>query len=348
MGFDQRKYLELQGKAIQKRVEKFSKGRLYLEVGGKFLYDAHGARVLPGFDPETKITLFKKFEKDMEILFCVNSDDIENNRRLYNFNEGYIRSTVNLIQTFKKTFKSEILVAINLIDKENFTFAMEYKEYMAKLGIRAYFRYKIPGYPKSERVLTLQGYGQDEYVPVSKNLVLVTGAASNSGKMSTCLGQIYQEYTKGLSSGYAKYETFPIWNLPLNHPINVAYEAAAADIGDVNMIDTLHQEYHNTLAVNYNRDVKAFKIVSDFAQELTDYSNFMHHYKSPTDMGISMGGFCISDDEVCSIASIQEILRRQQWYKQAKDNVASKRCISLYEKALKYIEKNEYNLNRVI
>ncbi len=347
-GFDQKKYIELQSKTIYRRIEKFSKGRLYLEVGGKFLYDAHGARVLPGFNPESKLEIFKKFEKGMDIIFCVNANDIANNRRLYNFNQGYIRSTVELIQKFKKTFKSELFVSINLVEDENFVYAKEYKEYMAKLGIKAYFRYVIKGYPKSNKVLSLQGYGQDEYIEVTQPLVIVTGAASNSGKMSTCMGQIFKESLNDKDSGYAKYETFPIWNLPLNHPINIAYEAATADIGDYNQIDYLHAQYHNITSVNYNRDIQAFKIVRDFAENVLTHSNFMYHYKSPTDMGINMAGFAIENDEICSIASLREIERRIEWYKQTKDKDAIRTCKSLYEKALKYVNDKDYNSEIII
>lgn len=347
-GFDRKLYHNLQGKSILKRVEKFSKGRLYLEVGGKFLNDAHASRVLPGFDAKAKIDIFKDFEKNMEILFCVNANDIANNRKLYNFNQGYIKSTIELINTFKKTFKSEILIAINLVEEENFVYAKEYKEYMAKLGFRAFFRYVIPGYPKSDKVLSLQGYGQDEYVQVSKPLILVTGPASGSGKMSTCLGQIYLESLQDMSSGYAKYETFPIWNLPLEHPINLAYEAATADIGDYNQIDSLHAQHHNIKAVNYNRDIQAFKIVKDYSQKVADHRNFMYHYKSPTDMGISTAGFCITNDEICCIASIREIERRIDWYKQTKDRDAIRKCKILYEKALRYINNREYYIDKEI
>lgn len=344
-GFNQKLYLELQSKSILKRIEKFSKGRLYLEVGGKFLNDAHASRVLPGFDPKTKIDIFKRFEKDMDIIFCVNANDIANNRKIYNFNQGYIKSTIEQINQLKKTFKSEIFVAINLVDDENFVYAKEYKEFMAKSGIRAAFRYVIKGYPKNESVLSLKGYGQDEYIQVSNNLVIVTGPASNSGKMSTCLGQIYLESLNDVKSGYAKYETFPIWNLNIAHPVNIAYEAATADIGDYNQVDSLHQEMHDEYSVNYNRDIQAFKIVKEFSDNVADHTNYMFHYKSPTDMGISTAGFCITDDEVCSIASIREIERRIDWYKQTKDTDAIKRCKSLFEKALRYINSKDYNID---
>lgn len=347
-GFDFKKYISLQSKAILKRIEKFSKGRMYFEIGGKLLLDVHAARVLPGFEANAKVQILKHFEKKMDIIFCVNADDIKNNRMLSNIKQGYIFSTVNLIQTLRKTFKSELFVSINLVDGDNFEYAKEYKEYMAKFKIRAFFRYKIEGYPKSAKVLSLQGYGQDEYIPVTNSLVIVTGAASNSGKMSTCLGQIYLESLQETISGYAKYETFPIWNLPLDHPINIAYEAATADIGDHNMIDTLHHEHHNLMSVNYNRDVQAFKIVRDFNEKITDHTNYMNHYKSPTDMGISMAGFCITNDEICSIASLREIERRRDWYKQTKDIEAVKRCNELLEKAQRYFEDKNYVSNLAI
>lgn len=341
-GFDFKKYLELQSNAINRRIEKFSKGRMYFEIGGKLLSDPHAQRVLPGFEEDAKLQILKKFEKKMDIIFCVNAEDIKNNRKLSNLNQGYVSSTVNLIQTLKKTFKSELYISINLVDVENFDDAKEYKERMAKAGLRAFFRYKIEGYPKSAKVLSLSGYGQDEYIPVTNSLVIVTGAASNSGKMSTCLGQIYLESLQGIVSGYAKYETFPIWNIPLNHPVNLAYEAATADIGDYNMIDSLHQQYHNETSVNYNRDVQAFKIVRDFNEKITDHTNYMNHYKSPTDMGISMAGYCITDDEVCSTAAIEEIKRRIQWYKELKDKGATKLCMDIYDKSLKYIIRQSY------
>jgi uncharacterized protein (UPF0371 family) len=339
-GFDNNKYLEVQSTAINRRVEKFSKGRMYLEVGGKLLFDAHASRVLPGFDPENKIKIFKKFEKQMDIIFCVNAHDIANNRKLYNFNQGYIKSTTDLILKIQKVFKSNIFVSINLVDDTNFKYAMDFKELMASKGIRSFFRYIIKGYPKGKKVLTIQGFGLDEYIPVSKDLVIVTGAASNSGKMSTCLGQIYLESLNSESSGYAKYETFPIWNLNINHPINLAYEAATADIGDYNQIDSLHMAHHKIHSVNYNRDVQAFGIIRDFSNNILNHSNYMFNYKSPTDMGISNAGFCISDENICIEASIEEIKRRIEWYKETKDRDAIIRCKELLEKCEKYILKN--------
>ncbi|MCK9368562.1 DUF1846 domain-containing protein [Candidatus Dojkabacteria bacterium] len=343
-GFDNKRYLDLQGKAIKNRINKFKDGRLYLEIGGKLLFDPHAQRVLPGFESENKVKLLKSFEKTSEFIFCVNAYDVSNNRKLDSTNKGYIKSTINLINTLKHRFKSKISVSINLVNDENISFANEYADFLKKLGFTSYLRYEISGYPKSKSILGENGFGKDEYVPVTKELVIVTGAASNSGKLSTCLGQIYKEHLKGIKSGYAKYETFPIWNLPIHHPVNLAYEAATADIGDFNVIDVYHQHAHNTYAVNYNRDIKAFKILRDFIEEIADNSNYLSHYQSPTDMGINMDGFCIKDDEIISIASLREIERRIQWYNKVKEFDAVKKCIELHKKAMKYIEKKKYDL----
>lgn len=344
-GFDNKLYLELQTKATLKRLEKFSKGRLYLEIGGKMIFDPHASRVLPGFDPENKLIILKKIIKQCDVIFCVNAQDIKNDRKLNSDDLGYIKSTIDLIHKIKKYFNTNILVSINLVDSDNYVFALEYKDFLKGMKIDSFLRYRIEGYPNSQKVFGENGFFKDEYLPVAQNLVVVTGAASNSGKLSTCIGQIYKENLNNLQSGYAKYETFPIWNLPIEHPTNLAYEAATADIGDYNLIDTYNEHAHGIPAVNYNRDIKAFKIIKEFANKVVDNSNYMSRYKSPTDMGINMAGFCITDDEIVSIASFREISRRMQWYKELRDFDAMKKCVYIYNKAIKYIEKNEYDIN---
>lgn len=256
IGFDGAKYIELQASAIRERMSKFA-GRLYLEIGGKFLYDPHAARVLPGFDPESKKKIFKSLAADADIVFCMNYKDIIGDRQLGNKDEDYLISCKKLVHDIQEALGIKPFIAINMIpvSEKNSTAMLRVLSTFA--GYEIFKRYMMEGYPHdTAKVLSKNGYGKDEYIPVTKKLVIVTGAASNSGKMSTCLGQIYHEHTHGIDSGYAKYETFPIWNLPLEHPINLAYEAATIDIEDYNMYDPFHEKNYGIKSVNYNRDVE--------------------------------------------------------------------------------------------
>lgn len=314
IGFDGAKYIELQASAIRERMNQF-KGRLYLEIGGKFLYDPHAARVLPGFDPESKKKIFGLLAADADVIFCMNYKDIIADRQLTNEDVDYVSSCKNMVERINAVLGIKPMIAVNMIphDQKNSSGMIRLMSTFA--GYDIFRRYMMDGYPHdTAKVLSKNGYGKDEYIPTTKKLVIVTGAASNSGKMSTCLGQIYHEFTHGTDSGYAKYETFPIWNLPLEHPINLAYEAATIDIGDYNIYDPFHEKAYAIKSVNYNRDVEAFDIVKNLADNFLPATNPTRKYQSPTDMGINMAGSAITNDENCCKASIEEISRRKERY----------------------------------
>lgn len=352
LGFDADAYFSLQKEQIKKRVKKFAHGRLYLEVGGKLLFDPHASRVLPGFDPEVKKKLFKELADSADFIYCVDAKSITENRQLKNTSETYQEVTTAMIQSLHQEIGKAPFIAINLCEHKSQPEVEKYAHELKQLGYETFFRYIIPGYPHDTKVvLSDKGYGQDEYIPVKKKLVIVTGAASNSGKMSTCLGQIYHDTKRGLESGYAKYETFPIWNLPLNHPVNLAYEAATVDIGDYNMYDTFHMNYYKETSVNYNRDVAAFEILLMLGREMLSEQNQTRQYHSPTDMGINYAGFAITNDEAISIASLQEIRRRKVWYTEIIERGQGSEkwladCDTLEKKALEYIASKKYDLNK--
>jgi uncharacterized protein (UPF0371 family) len=313
-GFDSNKYLEEEYKAILDRISKFN-GKLYLEIGGQLLFDRHASSVLPGFDPTVKVKILKKFD-NIEFLFCVNSEDFVSDRPLENGSKSYIEKVLEMIEKLKETFNNPIHIVVNKIPHDNEpTPVTDFISLIKSKGYLVYKRYMIEGYPhNTNKVLSIEGYGHDEYIVTSSKLVVVTGPGSNSGKLSTCLGQIYLDKLKGLESGYAKYELFPIWNLPLNHPINLAYEAATADIGDYNEEDVRYEKINGRKAVNYNRDVEAFEILESLGKRIVSENNFIHSYRSPTDMGINMAGFCIKDDKICGEAAIKEIENRLKGY----------------------------------
>ncbi len=344
-GFDNKKYLKLQSEEILRRID-MAGGRLYLEIGGKFPLDSHGARVLPGFKQDNKITILSLLKDKMDIIFCVSAVDILNNRHLSNQDKGYVETTLELVQDIERRMGIRPYISVNLINEVNHEMALMYTNQMKELGYETYNRFEIPGYPNNPKVLSAAGYGQDDYIRVEKELVVVIGAASNSGKLSTSLGQIYLDSTLGTKAGFAKYETFPIWNLELNHPVNLAYEAATADIGDYNLIDQYHLNSNGVEAVNYNRDIEAFKIVEKILSPIEGILK----YKSPTETGISMAGFAITNDEVVSIAALREIDRRGEWYREILSHSSRKEnwievCERLKERALSYIEKKRYDTN---
>ncbi len=311
--FDWEKYIKIQKEKILERVKKFN-WRLYLEIWWKFLFDAHASRVLPWFNPESKKIIFKNLEKD--IIFCINSNDIINNRQLSNENIKYEDFTINMIKNIKKELWIKPFITINMLNYEKINEKIDEFEKRLKdeWFTEIYYRYNINWYPKTKNVLWENWYIRDEYIPVKKNLVLVTGVASNSWKLSTCLWQLYHEQKKWLNSWYAKYETFPVWNLELNHPVNLAYEAATADIWDYNEIDPYYKKHYNKFAVNYNRDIEAFEIIIWLLKKIISDNNYMQNYNSPTDMWISNAGFCIIDDNIIREASCKEINRRIKRY----------------------------------
>ncbi len=351
-GFDGEKYIRLQKEKILDRITNFSGGRLYLEIGGKFMYDAHAARVLPWFDPESKKNIFTSLKNQAEILFCVNANDILSNRQLSNQNIDYKEYVYQMIRNIEKNIWLKPHIVINNIDIWNmFDVILEFEKDFQRKQYRVRERYKINWYPYDiDMILSEDGFGHDDHIPLTKNLILVTGAASSSGKMSTCLWQIYNDHQMDVKSWYAKYETFPIRNLPLEHPVNLAYEAATVDIGDYNEMDRYHKKAYGQDAVNYNRDVEAFDIVMSIAKKIVNHKNYMVKYQSPTDMGINCAGMAITDDSVVCIASLEEILRRKVWYQQQIDRWEGKeeritKCDELYAKAKKYCVAKKYDLD---
>ena len=304
IGFDNAKYISLQSDHIKKRIETFG-GKLYLEFGGKLFDDYHASRVLPGFEPDSKMRMLLSFESQVEIIIVINANDIEINKIRGDLGISYDDDVLRLMDIFRGM--GLYVGSVVITQYAGQPSADQFRKRLTSLGIRSYRHYPIKGYPSDvKNIVCEEGFGRNEYIETSRPLVVVTAPAAGSGKMATCLSQLYHDYQRGISSGYAKFETFPIWNLPLKHPINLAYEAATADLDDVNMIDPYHLEAYDTKAVNYNRDVEIFPVLSEIMKRISGSSP----YKSPTDMGVNMIGFCITDDEICSQASRVEILRR--------------------------------------
>lgn len=350
-GFDNQKYFELQKKHILERIEKFKSGRLYLEIGGKFLFDPHASRVLPGFSATVKRDIFSSLKEVAELIFCVSYEDIIENRQLSNVEETYTDASLRLAKEIEEGIGLHPRIVINKCEKELHPAVQAFIQKAKAQNYTTYQRYLIGGYPKNtKKVLSQEGFGSDDDILIDKKLIFVTGAASNSGKMSTCLGQIYLDEQRGENSGYAKYETFPIWNLPLKHPINLAYEAATADIGDYNVIDPFHEKAYGKHSVNYNRDVDAFELLKNLITQFVPKENFMHEYKSPTDMGINQAGFGVTDDEIISVASTREIDRRKEWYIDILKNGEGDqswidKCDDLKLLAEKYLNEKGYDPN---
>jgi uncharacterized protein (UPF0371 family) len=311
LGFDTEKYLKAQTKAILDRVERFDK-KLYLEFGGKLCYDFHASRVLPGYDPETKVKMFQQLKKNLEIVYCVGAKDIEKGKIRFDFGLTYDQQTLKDISDIRERGLPVHSVVITRFSGEER--ARKFKRRLENLGINVFVHKEIKGYPNNlDVVVSGKGYGSQPYVEAEKPIIVVTGPGGGSGKMSFCLTQIYHEHKKGLNSGFAKFETFPIWNLPLNHPVNTAYEAATADLGDFNMIDPFHLKAYKKHAVNYNRDIENFGLLKKILERIAGKGNAF--YKSPTDMGVNMAGSGIVNDKVVREAARQEIIRRNFRYK---------------------------------
>ena len=305
LGFDSDKYLQMQSEKITERINEFG-GKLYLEFGGKIFDDNHAARVLPGFSPDNKIKMLSTLKDKAEIVIVINSVDIQKNKVRADLGITYDQDVIRLIGIFRSYGLLVGSVVLSKFDPSNEP-AVAFAKRLKKMGLKVYRHYIIKGYPSNvEHIISDEGYGKNEYIETSRNLVVVTAPGPGSGKMATCLSNIYHDLKHGVKSGYAKYETFPIWNLPLKHPVNVAYESATADLNDVNMIDPWHLSAYGVTTVNYNRDVEIFPVLNTLFEKLMGSSP----YKSPTDMGVNMAGFAISDDEVCREASKQEIIRR--------------------------------------
>ena len=304
IGFDNEKYLKIQSEHIKERIAQFD-GKLYMELGGKLFDDHHASRVLPGFKPDSKLRMLAQLRDSIEIVIVVNADDIEKNKVRADLGITYDEDVLRLRDEFMtRNFMVGSVVITHYTGQHA---ADQFRHRREREGIKSYVHYPIDGYPHNvELIASDEGFGKNEYVETSRPLVIVTAPGPGSGKMATCLSQLYNENKRGIRAGYAKFETFPVWNLPLKHPVNIAYEAATADLNDVNMIDPFHLEAYNKTAVNYNRDIEIFPVLNALFEGI--YGE--NPYKSPTDMGVNMIGFCISDDEVCCKASKDEIIRR--------------------------------------
>ncbi len=304
-GFDNEKYLKEQTLEIIKRVERFN-NKLYLEFGGKLLYDYHAARVLPGFDKNVKMRLLQKLKDDIDVILCIYAGDIERKKVRADFGITYDVDALKTIDDFKEWGLEVKAVVITRYDNQNSSNAFRNK--LERRGVKVFTHKATNGYPTDvDLIVSDDGYGANEYIPTSKPIIVVTGPGPGSGKLATCLSQLYHEYKRGTKAGYAKFETFPIWNLSLNHKVNVAYEAATVDLKDVNMIDHHHLEVYNQKTINYNRDIEAFPLVKRIIEKITGEPSF---YNSPTDMGVNRAGFGIVNDEVVQQAAHQEIIRR--------------------------------------
>ena len=303
-GFDNQKYLTMQSQHIQERIAQFG-GKLYLEFGGKLFDDFHASRVLPGFEPDSKIRMLAQMKDKAEIVLVINAADIEKNKVRGDLGITYDSDVLRLIDAFRGM---DLYVGSVVVTQYAGQQAADlFQKRLESLGVRVYRHYPIPGYPHNiAQIVSDEGFGKNEYVETTRPLVVITAPGPGSGKMATCLSQLYHEHKRGVTAGYAKFETFPIWNLPLKHPVNLAYEAATADLNDVNMIDPFHLQAYGETTVNYNRDVEVFPVLSAMFEKITGSCP----YKSPTDMGVNMAGNCIYDDEACQDAARQEIVRR--------------------------------------
>lgn len=304
IGFDNDKYQSIQSEHIKERISQFD-GKLYLELGGKLFDDHHASRVLPGFLPDSKLRMFQKINDSIEIVIVISATDIEKNKKRADLGITYDEDVLRLRGEFQG--RGFMVGSVVITHWGGQPAAVAFKQRLERLGIRTYCHYLIEGYPHNvELIASDEGFGKNDYVETERPLVIVTAPGPGSGKMAVCLSQLYNENKRGVRAGYAKFETFPVWNLPLKHPVNIAYEAATADLNDVNMIDPFHLEAYNKIAIKYNRDIEIFPVLNALFEGI--YGT--NPYKSPTDMGVNMVGFCISDDDVCVEASKNEIIRR--------------------------------------
>lgn len=304
VGFDNEKYLKMQSKYIEERISKFG-DKLYLEFGGKLFDDFHASRVLPGFEPDSKLRMLMKLSDRAEIVIVINAADIEKNKMRSDLGITYDEDVQRLMKEFEN--RGLYVGSVVLTHFAGQMQAAAFKEKLEKNNVKVYLHYTIEGYPSNiPLIVSEEGFGKNEYIETTRPLVVVTAPGPGSGKMATCLSQLYHDNKRGIKAGYAKYETFPIWNIPLKHPINLAYEAATADLNDVNMIDPFHLEAYGETTVNYNRDIEIFPVLNAIFEGI--YGE--NPYKSPTDMGVNMAGNCIVEDEVCREASHMEIIRR--------------------------------------
>ncbi len=304
LGFDNDKYLKLQSENIIERINQFG-GKLYLEFGGKLFDDFHAARVLPGFEPDSKVRMLMELKDKAEIVIVISANDIERNKVRGDLGITYDLDLLRLVDAFRSCDLYVGSVVITQYSSQ--PAAQMFQDRLEKLGLKVYRHYIIPDYPANAPfIVSDEGFGKNEFIETDRSLVVVTAPGPGSGKMATCLSQLYHEHKRGVKAGYAKFETFPVWSLPLKHPVNLAYEAATADLDDINMIDPFHLEAYGETTVNYNRDVEIFPVLNAMMDRICGVSP----YKSPTDMGVNMAGYCIIDDEVCREAGKQEVIRR--------------------------------------
>lgn len=304
IGFDNKKYITIQSDHIRERISQFD-NKLYLELGGKLFDDHHAARILPGFEPDSKLQMLSQLKDQLEILIVISALDIERNKIRQDLGITYDEDVLRLRSAFME--RGFMVGSVVITHYNGQRSADVYRKRLEAQGIRVYYHYLIEGYPTNvDHICSVEGFGHDDYVETSRPLVVVTAPGPGSGKMAVCLSQLYNEHQHGVEAGYAKFETFPVWSMPLKHPVNIAYEAATADLNDVNMIDPFHLEAYGKIAINYNRDVEIFPVLKALFEGIYGHCP----YKSPTDMGVNMIGFCISDDAVCCEASKQEVIRR--------------------------------------
>ncbi len=312
-GFDNDKYIRLQSEQIRKRIDKFG-GKLYLEFGGKLFDDYHASRVLPGFEPDSKIRMLQSLSSDCEVIIAINAHDIEENKVRADLGITYDKDVIRLIEIFRS--KNFLVGSVVVTRYNGQTAADAFCRKLEGMGVKTFRHYSIAGYPFDVAgIVSENGYGKNDYIETERPLVVVTAPGPGSGKMATCLSQLYHENLRGVKAGYAKFETFPVWNLPLDHPVNLAYEAATVDLDDMNMIDPFHLSHYNATTVNYNRDVEIFPVLRAMLEKILGESP----YHSPTDMGVNMAGFCIYDDAAVEEACKMEILRR--YYRTAVDEL---------------------------
>lgn len=317
IGFDNEKYQRIQSEHIRERISQFD-GKLYLELGGKLFDDHHASRVLPGFQPDSKLRMFQKLSDSIEIVIVISAADIEKNKKRADLGITYDEDVLRLRNEFQNM--GFMVGSVVVTHYNGQPAAIAFRHRLEREGISTYCHYLIEGYPHNVSLIASdEGFGKNDYVKTTRPLVIVTAPGPGSGKMAVCLSQLFNEHKRGVRAGYAKFETFPVWNLPLRHPVNIAYEAATADLNDVNMIDPFHLEAYGKTAVNYNRDIEIFPVLNALFEGI--YGS--NPYKSPTDMGVNMVGFCISDDEVCCQASKDEIVRR---YYEATNKLANGAC----------------------
>ncbi len=337
IGFDNQQYLTTQSEQIRKRIAQFG-GKLYLEFGGKLFDDYHASRVLPGFEPDSKMRMLQQLSSDVEIVIAINAEDIERNKVRSDLGITYDADVLRLIDIFR-----DLGLYVGSVVLTRFAAqpgAAAFRRKLKKAGIPCYRHYSIAGYPHDvAHIVSDKGFGANDFIETKRPLVVVTAPGPGSGKMATCLGQLYHEHKRGVAAGYAKFETFPVWNLPLNHPVNLAYEAATADLNDVNMLDPFHLEKYGVLSVNYNRDVEIFPVLKAMFERIHGSSP----YQSPTDMGVNMVGNCIVDDEVCCHASRMEILRR--YYAACVDRIRGKEADEAIRKLELVMKQAEVTTN---